>query len=404
MRPASKGEVESLGATFIELTSAVSAARRGRLRPRAHRRGTPGPAGRADRAHRAARRGDHHRAGARPQAAAARHRGRGAGDGRRLGDRGHGRQRTRRQRRRLGARRDRGHARTASRSSARRTCRRPCRPPRPTPTRGTSARCCCTWSPTARCASTPTDEIQAGVVVAHDGEVVHPAVAKLLRRRPREPEEPTMSTALVTDLTIFVLALLVGIEVIGKVPATLHTPLMSAANSIHGIVLVGRAADRRHRAQRRRLRARVRGRVLRRRERGRRLRGHRPDAEDVPPQGRSPRRPTRSPGRPSRPRPAGASRSSRRGGAVMNTFTTNIQLVYVLAAACFVVGLHLMNSPATARRGNQVSTAGMVIAVDRHARPADPRRHRHRGRLDRADRRRAARLGGRPVRPPGPSR
>ena len=48
-----------------------------------------------------------------------------------------------------------------------------------------------------------------------------------------------MSTALVTDLTIFVLALLVGIEVIGKVPATLHTPLMSAANSIHGIILVG---------------------------------------------------------------------------------------------------------------------------------------------------------------------
>ena len=48
-----------------------------------------------------------------------------------------------------------------------------------------------------------------------------------------------MSTELVTDLTIFVLALLVGIEVIGKVPATLHTPLMSAANSIHGIVLAG---------------------------------------------------------------------------------------------------------------------------------------------------------------------
>jgi H+-translocating NAD(P) transhydrogenase subunit alpha len=48
-----------------------------------------------------------------------------------------------------------------------------------------------------------------------------------------------MSAALVTDLTIFVLALLVGIEVIGKVPATLHTPLMSAANSIHGIVLAG---------------------------------------------------------------------------------------------------------------------------------------------------------------------
>jgi H+-translocating NAD(P) transhydrogenase subunit alpha len=36
-----------------------------------------------------------------------------------------------------------------------------------------------------------------------------------------------------------VLSLLVGFEVISKVPATLHTPLMSGANSIHGIVVVG---------------------------------------------------------------------------------------------------------------------------------------------------------------------
>ena len=48
-----------------------------------------------------------------------------------------------------------------------------------------------------------------------------------------------MPSGLLTDLTIFVLSLLVGIEVISKVPATLHTPLMSAANSIHGIVLAG---------------------------------------------------------------------------------------------------------------------------------------------------------------------
>jgi len=47
----------------------------------------------------------------------------------------------------------------------------------------------------------------------------------------------------------------------------------------------------------------------------------------------------------------------------MTSFAAVIQLVYVLAAACFVIGLHLMNSPATARRGNQVSTAGMVVAV-----------------------------------------
>lgn len=44
---------------------------------------------------------------------------------------------------------------------------------------------------------------------------------------------------LVVSITLFILALLIGIEVIGKVPATLHTPLMSGANSIHGIVIVG---------------------------------------------------------------------------------------------------------------------------------------------------------------------
>src|SRR6201984_1233857 len=47
----------------------------------------------------------------------------------------------------------------------------------------------------------------------------------------------------------------------------------------------------------------------------------------------------------------------------MSGFTVYIQLVYVLVAAMFVIGLHLMNSPATARRGNQVAQAGMVIAV-----------------------------------------
>jgi NAD(P) transhydrogenase subunit alpha len=48
-----------------------------------------------------------------------------------------------------------------------------------------------------------------------------------------------MDTSLITDVTIFVLSLLVGFEVISKVPQTLHTPLMSAANSIHGVVIVG---------------------------------------------------------------------------------------------------------------------------------------------------------------------
>jgi H+-translocating NAD(P) transhydrogenase subunit alpha len=46
-------------------------------------------------------------------------------------------------------------------------------------------------------------------------------------------------STLIDSLTVFVLAILLGFEVISKVPATLHTPLMSGTNSIHGIVLVG---------------------------------------------------------------------------------------------------------------------------------------------------------------------
>lgn len=48
-----------------------------------------------------------------------------------------------------------------------------------------------------------------------------------------------MSPLLMADVTVFTLALLVGFEVISKVPATLHTPLMSGANAIHGVVIVG---------------------------------------------------------------------------------------------------------------------------------------------------------------------
>lgn len=50
---------------------------------------------------------------------------------------------------------------------------------------------------------------------------------------------PEEIEGLIQALTVFTLAILVGIAVISKVPATLHTPLMSGANSIHGIVLVG---------------------------------------------------------------------------------------------------------------------------------------------------------------------
>jgi H+-translocating NAD(P) transhydrogenase subunit alpha len=48
-----------------------------------------------------------------------------------------------------------------------------------------------------------------------------------------------MNEVLVFELTILVLSIFLGIEVISKVPTMLHTPLMSGTNAIHGIVLVG---------------------------------------------------------------------------------------------------------------------------------------------------------------------
>ncbi len=47
------------------------------------------------------------------------------------------------------------------------------------------------------------------------------------------------NTILVFEVTILVLAIFLGIEVISKVPTLLHTPLMSGTNAIHGVVIVG---------------------------------------------------------------------------------------------------------------------------------------------------------------------
>ena len=48
-----------------------------------------------------------------------------------------------------------------------------------------------------------------------------------------------MSREQIVEITIFVLAVFIGFEVISKVPTMLHTPLMSGTNAIHGIVLIG---------------------------------------------------------------------------------------------------------------------------------------------------------------------
>ena len=48
-----------------------------------------------------------------------------------------------------------------------------------------------------------------------------------------------MSTELILGAYVLMLAIFVGFEVVSKVPSTLHTPLMSGANAIHGIIIVG---------------------------------------------------------------------------------------------------------------------------------------------------------------------
>ena len=59
------------------------------------------------------------------------------------------------------------------------------------------------------------------------------------RDRQRESQGGSFVMSLMTEITIFVLAAFVGFEVISKVPTTLHTPLMSQTNAIHGIVMLG---------------------------------------------------------------------------------------------------------------------------------------------------------------------
>ena len=48
-----------------------------------------------------------------------------------------------------------------------------------------------------------------------------------------------MSQTLLASITVFVLAVFLGFELISRVPTLLHTPLMSGTNAIHGVILVG---------------------------------------------------------------------------------------------------------------------------------------------------------------------
>ena len=238
VRAETKEQAESLGAQFLKLESVADATRRGRLRARAHRRRAQGPAGGARQAHRRHGRRHHHGPGAGPSPATARDRERGARHEGGLGHRGHGRQRAGRQRRALRAGRHHRDRERRDHHRARRTCRPPCPAAPAASTPATSARCWRTSSRTGRCTSTSTTRSRPARSSRTTARSCIPATAELLAPAQGGPGM-NGEISLLGSLVIFVLAVLVGFEVISKVPATLHTPLMSGANSIHGIVLIG---------------------------------------------------------------------------------------------------------------------------------------------------------------------
>ena len=103
---------------------------------------------------------------------------------------------------------------------------------------------------------------------------------------PAPPGGASVNESLLIELTVFVLAAFVGIEVISKVPTTLHTPLMSGTNAIHGDRHRRRDPGRRGRLRHPDHSPRHDRRRVRRLERRRRLPRHRPHAAHVPPPSR----------------------------------------------------------------------------------------------------------------------
>ena len=140
-------------------------------------------------------------------------------------------------------------------------------------------------------------------------------------------------------LTVFVLAVFVGFEVVSKVSTTLHTPLMSGANAIHGVILVGA--------------------ILVTGQRGRRASRSR-----------------------SAWSPIVLATINMVGGFVVTDRMlemfkgrqpqgeqkqTWVDLAYLVAAVCFILALKGLSSPKTARSGNLIGAFGAVLAVRDHA-------------------------------------
>ena len=89
---------------------------------------------------------------------------------------------------------------------------------------------------------------------------------------------------LLIGLYVLVLATFVGFEIITKIPPTLHTPLMSGANAISGITILGALVAAQNEQSDVSTILGMTGGDLRDHQRGRRLPGHRSHAEDVRPQ------------------------------------------------------------------------------------------------------------------------
>ena len=161
------------------------------------------------------------------------------------------------------------------------------------------------------------------------------------------------TATLVVELTVLVLAIFLGFEVISKVPTMLHTPLMSGTNAIHGIVIVGAMIIAGSPNQDGLIRvigfvamvlaaANVVGGFV---------------VTDRMLEMFKKREPPKS----------------GTGGAAPN----GVNLLYLVTIVCFVLALRFLSSPATARRGNQIGAVGHGDRDRRHA--AEDRRARRRG-------------------------
>ena len=137
---------------------------------------------------------------------------------------------------------------------------------------------------------------------------------------------------LIGNFTVFVLAIVIGYYVIGKVHHALHTPLMSVTNAISGIVVVGALLQIGH-GERRRHRAVVRRDPAGEHQHLRRIRRHPPHARHV------------------------------LEGLIAMTTATAAQAAYIVAALLFILSLAGLSQHRTSRSGVVFGIAGMAIAL-----------------------------------------